>query len=56
MKNVPIDEVHEFERKFLAKLEESYRTEVLDSLKAGIIDDNIMSKLKEVAAMLASSY
>lgn len=56
MKNVPIDEVHDFERKFLAKLEESYRTEVLDSLKAGIIDDNIMSKLKEVAAMLASSY
>ncbi|MCE5225215.1 MAG: F0F1 ATP synthase subunit alpha [Porphyromonadaceae bacterium] len=56
MKNVPIDEVHEFERKFLAKLEESYRTEVLDSLKAGVIDDNIMSKLKEVAAMLASSY
>lgn len=56
MKNVPIDEVHEFERKFLTKLEESYRTEVLDSLKAGVIDDNIMSKLKEVAAMLASSY
>lgn len=56
LKNVPLDDIHEFERKFLSKLDETHRTDILDSLKAGVIDENIMSKLKEVATTLASSY
>ena len=56
LKNVPISKVHAFEKSFLNMLEQKHRTDILDKLKAGVIDDDCKLKLKELAKDIASSY
>ena len=55
-KNVPLSKVHAFEKSFLNMLEQKHRTDILDKLKAGVIDDDCKLKLKEIAKDIASSY
>ena len=56
LKNVPLSKVHVFEKSFLNMLEQKHRTDILDKLKAGVIDDDCKLKLKEIAKDIASSY
>ena len=56
LKNVPLSKVHAFEKSFLNILEQKHRTDILDKLKAGVIDDDCKFKLKEIAKDIASSY
>ena len=56
LKNVPLSKVHAFEKSFLNILEQKHRTDILDKLKAGVIDDDCKLKLKELAKDIASSY
>lgn len=56
LKNVPLSKVHAFEKSFLNMLEQKHRTDILDKLKAGVIDDDCKLKLKEIAKDIASSY
>ena len=56
LKNVPISKVHAFEKSLLNMLEQKHRTDILDKLKAGVIDDDCNLKLKELAKDIASSY
>ena len=56
LKNVPLSKVHAFEKSFLNMLEQKHRTDILDKLKAGVIDDDCKLKLKELAKDIASSY
>ena len=56
LKNVPISKVHAFEKSLLNMLEQKHRTDILDKLKEGVIDDDCKLKLKEIAKDIASSY
>ena len=56
LKNVQLSKVHAFEKSFLNILEQKHRTDILDKLKAGVIDDDCKFKLKEIAKDIASSY
>lgn len=56
LKNVPLSKVHAFEKSFLNMLEQKHRTDILDKLKAGVIDDDCKLKLKELAKDIVSSY
>lgn len=56
LKNVPLSKVHAFEKSLLNMLEQKHRTDILDKLKAGVIDDDCKLKLKEIAKDIASSY
>ena len=56
LKNVPLSKVHAFEKSFLNILEQKHRTDILDKLKEGVIDDDCKFKLKEIAKDIASSY
>ena len=56
LKNVPLSKVHAFEKSFLNMLEQKHRTDILDKLKEGVIDDDCKLKLKEIAKDIASSY
>jgi F-type H+-transporting ATPase subunit alpha len=49
---VPVDEVMDFEKKFLERLEMKYQTEVLDVLKTGVINDDITALLEKEAKQL----
>ena len=56
LKNLPLSKVHAFEKSFLNMLEQKHRTDILDKLKEGVIDDDCKLKLKEIAKDIASSY
>jgi F-type H+-transporting ATPase subunit alpha len=50
---VPLNKVQDFEREFLMVLELSHKSDVLEPLKAGDINDNVIAILKQVAADVA---
>jgi F-type H+-transporting ATPase subunit alpha len=50
---VPVNKIKDFETHFLHSLHEEH-PDILDSLKKGIIDEEIMTKLEEVAKSLVS--
>ena len=54
--NVPLDKVTEFEEHFLSSLELNHRADVLDVLKAGMINDEVMKILEDVAATVAKQF
>ena len=54
--NVPLDKVTEFEERFLSSLELNHRADVLDVLKAGMINDEVMKILEDVAATVAKQF
>jgi F-type H+-transporting ATPase subunit alpha len=55
MRNVPVNKVKEFEAEYLSQLELRHRS-VLDSIRAGKIDDEITSTLEKVAKELTAKY
>jgi len=56
LQKVPLDKVAEFEKLFLQYLRGKHQSDVLDVLKTGKIDDDIMAKIKAAAAEVASRY
>lgn len=55
LRNVPIDKVKEFEKDYLEYLNAKHR-DVLDTLKAGKLTDEVTNTLEKVAKDLSSKY
>jgi F-type H+/Na+-transporting ATPase subunit alpha len=55
LRDIPVKKVKEFEAEYLSLLEAQHKP-VLDSLRKGIIDDNISKELEKAAASLISKY
>ncbi len=55
MKNVPVDKVKDFERSYLEYLDSNHR-DVLDTLKAGKLTDEVTDTLEKVAKDMSSKY
>ena len=53
---VPLDKVQDFERSFIESLQLNHQEDVLDILKTGVIDDNVIKAIEETAAMVAKQY
>ncbi len=56
LKDVPQDNVDEFQRDFLNALELNHKDDVLNKLKVGIIDAEIEKVLREVASAVSKQY
>ena len=56
LKNVPVENVKEFEKEFLEFLEVKHSTDVLKPLREGKLTDQITNTLKEVAKDIAEKY
>ncbi len=56
LERVPLDKVAEFEKLFLQLLHAKHQADVLDQLKAGVLNAEIESKIKAVAAEVAGKY
>ncbi len=53
--SVPVPKVKAFEKEFIATMVKNH-SDILDTLKAGKIDEAIMAKIKEVALQVAENY
>jgi F-type H+-transporting ATPase subunit alpha len=53
--NVPIDKIHNFEEEYLFRLDKEH-SDLLADLKAGNLDDKILSTLKQVAGDISRKY
>ncbi len=49
LSRVPLEKVHEFEKEFLQTLELSHQKDVLDVLKTGVINDDIINRIESIA-------
>ena len=56
LRDVPLDKVAEFEKLFIQYLRGKHQSDVLDVLRSGKIDDDVMDKLKAAAAEVSSRY
>lgn len=56
LKEVPLEQVSEFEKNFLQTLAEKHPTDVLDVLRQGIINETVGRKIEETAAEVARMY
>ncbi len=56
LRDVPLDKVAEFEKLFINYLRGKHQHDVLDVLRSGKIDDDVMAKLKAAAAEVATKY
>ena len=56
LENVPLDKVSEFENLLMQYLHAKHQSDVLDVLKSGKIDDDVMGKLKSAAAEISGKY
>ena len=56
LESVPMDKVPEFEQLLIQYLHAKHQTDVLDVLKSGKIDDDVMAKLKDAAREIAGKY
>ena len=56
LQRVPLDKVAEFEQLFLNYLQGKHQTDVLEVLRSGVINDDVMSKLKAAAEQIAGKY
>ncbi len=54
--NVPVDKVRDFESAFLNLLEMKHKTDVLDILKQGTLNEDVEAKLRAVAIEVAKNY
>ncbi|MBP1646265.1 MAG: atpA [Bacteroidetes bacterium] len=55
LQNIPVNKVHEFENDYLFTLETNHK-DVLEKLRQGILDDEILDCLKKVAQEKTSKY
>jgi len=53
LSNVPLNKVQDFEKEFLMVLELSHRVDVLDVLKKGVINDEVVAIIEKIAAEVA---
>lgn len=53
LSNVPLNKVQDFEKEFLMVLELSHRTDVLDVLKKGVINDEVVAIITKIADEVA---
>lgn len=56
LKDVPLDKVLEFEHAFLENMEMNHRSDVLDILKKGVINDEVAAIIEQVAAAVSGQY
>ena len=56
LKNVPLNKVSDFERSFLDTLEMNHRTDVLDVLKTGTINDDVSKIIESTAEIVARQF
>ncbi len=56
LESVPMDKVAEFEQLLIQYLHAKHQSDVLDVLKSGKIDDDVMAKLKDAASEIAGKY
>ncbi len=56
LESVPMDKVAEFEQLLIQYLHVKHQADVLDVLKSGKIDDDVMTKLKDAASEIAGKY
>ena len=56
LRDVPLDKVAEFEKLFIHYLRGKHQHDVLDVLRSGKIDDDVMAKLKEAAALTVAEF
>ena len=56
LESVPLDKVAEFEQLLIQYLHAKHQADVLDVLKSGKIDDDVMAKLKDAASEIAGKY
>ncbi len=56
LESVPMDKVAEFEQLLIQYLHAKHQADVLDVLKSGKIDDDVMAKLKDAAAEISGKY
>lgn len=56
LNKVPADKVRDFEKQYLDILETKHKNDVLEKLKAGLIDDNIKDILRAEAATLSQHF
>ncbi len=56
LENVPMDKVAEFEQLLVQYLHAKHQADVLDVLKSGKIDDDVMAKLKDAASEISGKY
>jgi F-type H+-transporting ATPase subunit alpha len=54
--NVPVNKVRDFEATFLEMLEMKHKEDVLNVLRQGILNEEVETKLKEVAIEVAKNY
>jgi F-type H+-transporting ATPase subunit alpha len=56
LRDVPLDKVAEFEKLFINYLRGKHQADVLDVLRSGKIDDDVMAKLKHAAAEVSVKF
>lgn len=56
LKEIPLDKVHDFEEAYLQMLIASHQKEVLDVLKLGVINDEVIRILEETAHQVSGAY
>ena len=56
LKDVPVDQVADFEKLFLNYLRGKHQSDVLDVLRQGKIDDDVTAKIREAARQIVSRY
>ena len=56
LQRVPLDQVADFEKLFIQYLHAKHQSDVLDILRSGKIDDDVMAKLKAAAQEIAGKY
>ena len=56
LRDVPLNNVQDFERSFIESLQLNHQKDVLDVLRTGVIDDNVTKAIEETAAMVAKQY
>ena len=55
LKDVPLNKVDDFEKKFLIMLESSYKKEVLEVIKSGVFNDEVTSIIEKLSSDIAKS-
>lgn len=56
LRDVPLENVQDFERSLIEALQRNHQEDVLDVLKKGLIDDGVCSAIEQTAAMVAKQY
>ncbi len=56
MNDVAVDKIHEFEKTFIELLKSTHKEDVMDQLKAGILNDDIAAILKESAKTVVAQF